>query len=59
LASSALTQTPVGLDPPCRTLALFLSQLAPVSDLDKVVGLHNIVDVLVRVDLKNEEKNRV
>ena len=47
-----LTQTSVGLDPSGWAAALLLAELAPVADLDVVVRLHDVVDVLVRIDLK-------
>lgn len=46
-----LTQTPVGLDLPGGSLALLVSDLAPVGDLDELVELDNVGDALVRVDL--------
>ncbi len=51
-----ITQTSERLHPSGGWLALLPSQLAPVADLHVVVGLHDVVDVLVGVDL--EEKMR-
>jgi len=47
-----LTQTSVWLDHFGRSAALLLAQLAPISDASVMVGLHDIVNVQIRINLQ-------
>ena len=52
-----LTQTSVRLDPSRRPLTFLPAKFTPVANLNVMIGLDNVVDVLVRVNLKLNTKN--